>query len=43
MPCVITSYEKSFVKKEEEEEEGEEEEGKMKMLGRCQIINTSLL
>lgn len=41
MPCVITSYEKSFVKKEEEE--GEEEEGKMKMLGRCQIINTSLL
>lgn len=39
MPCVITSYEKSFVKKEE----GEEEEGKMKMLGRCQIINTSLL
>lgn len=40
MPCMITSYEKSFVKKEEEEEE---EEGKMKMLGRCQIMNMSLL
>lgn len=36
MPCMITSYEKSFVKKEEEE-------GKMKMLGRCQIMNMSLL
>lgn len=43
MPCVITSYEKSFVKKEEEEEEGEEEEGKMKMLDRFQIMNMSLL
>lgn len=42
MPCMITSYEKSLVKKEEEEE-GEEEEGKMKMLGRCQIMNMSLL
>lgn len=40
MPCMITSYEKSLVKKEEE---GEEEEGKMKMLGRCQIMNMSLL
>lgn len=40
MPCMITSYEKSFVKKEEEEEE---EEGKMKKLDRFQIMYMSLL
>lgn len=37
MPCMITSYEKSFVKKEEEEEEG-----KMKMIDRFQIMFTGM-
>lgn len=35
MPCMITSYEKSFVKKEEEE-------GKMKMIDRFQIMFTGM-